>query len=543
MARRRVVVLGGGLAALSAGIHLLDQGGSARFEVKLVCMEHRLGGKAASWRLPTPAGAPSRYMEVGFHAVFGYYDRLRKMLRAVNRRVSDPRWFRPNGGVHRMYEAGSVRAVNRLDLPSGVLDVGALANSGLLSYRGMNAFEKGAAGLWLARMGSRLLGGPVDAAIDEVPFTEYCIEQGLLPELTKKSWFRYILDLAFNYPHAGSAYVGMAGFKKLAGPANSTVYYFNGATSEVMIAPLVERFLALGGSIEFCTKATRVELDPATSSLERIETRPMATAVPIAGVTDRVDVVPIGGTYPLDENPYPPPGDPQPPAASPTRTLRRGTDFDDVVWTLPVESTKALLATTSDPAAHVHAFDQLANIFSLHTIAPISGRIWTPEKLVPPTFDTVVMGTPQPAATIMDYANRVDELRRGPFGSVIEFEGQEGVHGGLTDRQIMTGLLDDFVKLPFVNASRVRAADILNQTNGHHHDFRRNTAHHMRYLLMTPGHWKYRPDQDRCPYDNLVFAGDWVKTTQETASMEAAVRSGHVAANLLRRRAGVATAD
>ena len=86
MAKKKVVVLGGGLSALSAGIHLLQEGGSAELEVTLLCMEHRLGGKAASWRLPD-----GRYMEIGFHAVFGYYRALQTLLARAGRPVSDPR--------------------------------------------------------------------------------------------------------------------------------------------------------------------------------------------------------------------------------------------------------------------------------------------------------------------------------------------------------------------------------------------------------------------------------------------------------------------
>ena len=51
-------------------------------------------------------------------------------------------------------------------------------------------------------------------------------------------------------------------------------------------------------------------------------------------------------------------------------------------------------------------------------------------------------------------------------------------------------------------------------------------------------HWKYRPEQARSPYSNVVFAGDWVNGMQPTASIEAATRTGRVAANLLRERSG-----
>jgi hypothetical protein len=138
----------------------------------------------------------------------------------------------------------------------------------------------------------------------------------------------------------------------------------------------------------------------------------------------------------------------------------------------------------------------------------------------------------------MDYANRVTELRQSHWGSVLEFEGQEGLHGHLPDDVILRGLLRDLRGLPFANAQNLDENAIMNQTGGHFYDFRRNTAHHVRYLLMEPGHWRRRPDQES-PYTNLTFAGDWMKGTQPTASMEAAVRTGRVAANLVRARAGL----
>jgi uncharacterized protein with NAD-binding domain and iron-sulfur cluster len=60
---------------------------------------------------------------------------------------------------------------------------------------------------------------------------------------------------------------------------------------------------------------------------------------------------------------------------------------------------------------------------------------------------------------------------------------------------------------------------------------------------MEPGHWKFRPDQHDRPYENLTFAGDWVQGTQPTASMEAAVRTGRVAADMLRADAGLNLAE
>jgi hypothetical protein len=534
VARQKVLILGGGLSALATGIHLLEAGGAAEFDVTLLCMEHRLGGKAASWRFPD-----GRYMEVGFHGVFGYYHELQTLLARAGHPVTDPRYFTSNEGVHLMYEE-SARAVNRLDIPSGPLDVAALFDGGFVGYDGMSIGEKLAAARWMARIGAKLLLDDIDPALDVHAFTSYCVATGLDLRLTQKSWFRYVLDLAFNYPAAGSAYVGMYGFQRLVGSDNSTVHYLNGPLSEIIVEPIARLYTQLGGKIEFCTKATRIELDIASRRVSELGTRLMATPTPIAGAVDRVTPTPIGGSYSLEENPYPT-GDPAHPSASAERTWLAGTDFDQIVSTLPVDSLRRLLGTTSRHEEAVQAIPELRRLWRLRSVASISLRMWLPQKVMPPDYETVVMGTAQPAATIIDYTNRVTELKNGTFGSVIEFEGQEGLHAAHSDAEIVRELLESFATLPFVTRSRLDIDAIINQTGGHFHQFRRNTADHMRYLLMEPGHWRYRPRQDFRPYSNLCLAGDWMQGTQPTASMEAAVRTGRVAANALRQAAGLAS--
>lgn len=532
MARRKVLILGGGLSALSAGVHLLQEGGAGAFDVTLLCMEHRLGGKAASWRLPD-----GRYMEIGFHAVFGYYHALQTLLARAGRPIDDPRWFSSNEGEHLMYEAGA-RAVNRLDIPSGPLDIGALFDGGFVGYQGMSFAEKLAAGRWLATTGARLLLDEVDPKLDEHSFTAYCVGTGLDVELTKKSWFKYVLDLAFNYPAEGSAYVGLYGFQRLMGPESSLVHYLNGPLSEVIVAPIAALFVALGGKLQLCTKISRIELDPAARVVTELGTRPMANAQALPGVIDHVVPAPSSGGYSLEDEPYPV-GDPAPALGASEQVWRRGVDFDELVSALPVDSLRTLLGTTSRFDEAVLAVPELRALWGLRTVASISARFWLPRKIVPSDFRTVVMGTPQPCATLIDYTNRVGELGNGPWGSVIELEGQEGLHAGLSDETIVRELLENLAQLPFVDRKQLDVDQVLAQANGNKWLFRRNTAQHLRYLLMEPGHWKYRPRQATRPYQNLTLSGDWMNGTQPTASMEAAVRSGRVAATLLRADAGL----
>ena len=532
MAQRKVLILGGGLSALSAGIHLLQEGGGAAFDVTLLCMEHRLGGKAASYRL-----SGNRYMDIGFHGVFGYYVALQTLLRRAGHPIDDPRWFTQNDGVHLMYEAGP-RRVNRLDIPSGPLDVAALFDGGFVNYHGMSFTEKLSAARWMVKTGARLLLEPVLPEIDQHAFTAFCVETGLDIELTRKSWFKYVLDLAFNFPAEGSAYVGMYGFQKLMGTDSSIVHYVNGPLSEVIVAPIAQLFVSLGGKLEFCTKATRIELDASQRHVAEIGSRLMANAQAIPNVVDHVTPVPIGLDYSLEDDPYPT-GDPAPAQGGSERVWKRGVDFDEVISALPVDSLRSLLRTTQDFEGAVRSVPELRKIWALRSVASISLRLWIPQKVMPADYTTVVMGTPQPCATAIDYTNRVSELMTGNWGSVIELEGQEGLHAGLTDAEIVRELLVSFRELPFVDSNRLDVDQLFNRQNGHDWVFRRNTANHLRYLLMEPGHWQHRPRQDVRPYSNLTLTGDWMNGTQPTASMEAAVRTGREAARLLRLAAGL----
>lgn len=530
--KRSVIVFGGGISALSTGIHLLEDGGAEKYDVTLLVMEHRLGGKAASWRLPD-----GRLMEIGFHAIFGYYRAIKGLLERTGHSTRDPRYFTSNEGRHLMYEA-EARALNRLQVPKGPLDLAALVHGATSRYEGMSALEKARVGRWLLKSAPSFLLGTFPESLDEDSFTAWAVSTGLDVALTRKSWFRYVLDLAFNHPNEGSAYVGAVGFQALMGYANGEVHYLNGGLSEIIIAPLARRFRELGGKVEFCTKVTRVELDVETSRVTRFGTKAMARPVPIEGVDDHVGWEPIAGSYALEEAPYPAPGEPAAPEGE-EREWRLGRDFDELVWTLPIDSTKALLRTAPRFREAVLERPELERIWHLRTVASLSYRIWLPNKVMPPDCDTVVMGAPQPAATIIDYTNRIDEFRRGRYGSIVEFEGQEGLYADHTDEELARVLLERFRELPFVDAPRVSIDDILHQKNGCRAELRRNTANHVRYVLMEPGHWKFRPRQTETGYENLVLAGDWMHGTQPTASMEAAVRTGIVAANHLRDRAGL----
>ena len=74
----RVVVVGGGLAGVSAAVILAERGA----EVTLVEREAVLGGRVAGWSDRLKSGLDFQ-MERGFHAFFRQYYNLRALLRRI----------------------------------------------------------------------------------------------------------------------------------------------------------------------------------------------------------------------------------------------------------------------------------------------------------------------------------------------------------------------------------------------------------------------------------------------------------------------------
>ena len=93
MAQKKVLILGGGLSALSAGDSPLARGRRRKLR-RDACLHG-----APARRQGVELAAPRRpLMEIGFHAIFGYYHEIRAMLARAGHPIDDPRWFTSNDG-------------------------------------------------------------------------------------------------------------------------------------------------------------------------------------------------------------------------------------------------------------------------------------------------------------------------------------------------------------------------------------------------------------------------------------------------------------
>jgi uncharacterized protein with NAD-binding domain and iron-sulfur cluster len=105
--RKRIAILGGGMAGMTAAMALTDPENPARdrYEVTLFQMGWRLGGKGASGRNTAP-GMRNRIEEHGLHIWFGCYDNAFALMRKAYEELDRPpdaplaRWrdaFKPHG--------------------------------------------------------------------------------------------------------------------------------------------------------------------------------------------------------------------------------------------------------------------------------------------------------------------------------------------------------------------------------------------------------------------------------------------------------------
>ncbi len=97
---RHVVVVGGGIAGLTAALGLAERG----VRVTVLERDGRLGGRVRSWPVTLPDGSPST-MSRGFHAFFRQYYNLRAVLRRTDpllerlRPLTDYPLVREGGGA------------------------------------------------------------------------------------------------------------------------------------------------------------------------------------------------------------------------------------------------------------------------------------------------------------------------------------------------------------------------------------------------------------------------------------------------------------
>jgi uncharacterized protein with NAD-binding domain and iron-sulfur cluster len=485
MSRPRVLVIGGGPAGLSAGVHLLEAA-RGRIDVELISMGHHLGGKAASWRDPQ-----GYVIDHGFHAIFGFYEEMKALLRRAG--VDLSKALIKSNGEFRFYDERT-RRLERFDFAHNPL----VMMSRYARFPGLTFSERLQLGAAFTKMARTLANTPALHQLDDVCYRAFLRQHGVPASVMAHPMLREVHELAFNHPYEISTYIVLR-WAQLAGHCyhDATFHYGAGSFSEQFWDPIARYFERLGGTIRVRQKLI---------GLEHSEGR--LTGLRFA-VPENVRVHPDGKSLPPAEVPV---------AAG---THSREDRFAAVISTLPAACFLEL-----NPGDELWQHPFFAGMHNLTSVSTLSLQLWLREQ-TPGRIDGSIATLPLPLGYVIDYKRLVPEFTRDRrYGAALEWVGGEVGYESMSDEELIANARAELGKVPgFIGTDRAQVV---------HASLRRNRSNHNRYLLTDPGTWRFRPTV-KTPLERLFLAGDWVRNDVETPSMEGAIRCGKEAAQAVLR--------
>ena len=220
--KRSVLILGGGLAGLTAAKHLTDRG----FSVKLLEKRSVYGGKVSSWK-----DEEGDWVESGTHCFFGAYDVLYDLMREIN--VYDSVLWKDHRLTYTL-SGGNSFTFNTWDLPSPLHLVPAIVKNGYFRFGEMLSFSKSLIPLALKK-------DKYPPTQDYLTFTEWAKQHRFGDRLLEKMFRPMALALKFIPPEEISAKIILdvtEVFYRI--PGASCMGFLKGAPQEHLIGPLQE---------------------------------------------------------------------------------------------------------------------------------------------------------------------------------------------------------------------------------------------------------------------------------------------------------------
>lgn len=220
--KRSVLILGGGLAGLTAAKRLTDRG----FSVKLLEKRSIYGGKVSSWK-----DEEGDWVESGTHCFFGAYDVLYDLMREIN--VYDSVLWKDHRLTYTL-SGGNSFTFNTWDLPSPLHLVPAIVKNGYFRFGEMLSFSKSLIPLALKK-------DKYPPTQDYLTFTEWAKQHRFGDRLLEKMFRPMALALKFIPPEEISAKIILdvtEVFYRI--PGASCMGFLKGAPQENLIGPLQE---------------------------------------------------------------------------------------------------------------------------------------------------------------------------------------------------------------------------------------------------------------------------------------------------------------
>ncbi len=673
----KIVILGGGMAGVSAAWRLSEPGWRDRFESITVFQRGwRLGGKGASSR-----GVNGRIEEHGLHVWLGHYDNAFRLMRdcygELDRARTDPgvpiqawtdafipasdigifdhhdgEWrpwighFATNDRVpgdpdETLTQPGEILSrVGRLlqdlvesfdpappapvlvpspDAPlrrraspastavlaaAAMVEGLALATGPLLERAGVEAvaaldlalteirdvMAATTTDVWGARQSWHVVGmiaavtrgaladgvlSDPDAArrLNDEEFLDWIRRHGGSQAMVESTYVRGLYDLVFGHvagdPHRGGFGAGLGAvlsIKTMLGYKAAFFWKMTAGMGDVVFAPLYEALRARGVDFEFFHRVDALHISDDGESIGAITLGRQVALADGRGRYDpllRVRGLPCFPAAPLVEQLDCDPSVADEPLESAwcgwpdaeTRVLRRGVDFDHLVFAIP-------------PPMAAHVAQELvasrrewkAMVDNIATVATQSLQLWL-------RASETDLGWPQPGTTMTGYVDGFDtwasmaqllDVEDWPdhdtpksiayFCNTLDGEwppvGDHAAHAAAEAARVRVTAERFFIEdlgvvLPGLGQHEGTRWELLcgsQRADSSALDtqyWRSNVDPSDRYVQSLPGTDKYRLRPDESGFDNMVLAGDWTDCGINAGCIEAAVVSGLEAANAL----------
>lgn len=269
---RKVVVVGGGLAGLTAAKYLVDAG----YEVLLLEKRDVLGGKVSAWK-----DADGDWVETGLHAFFGAYEEIYTLMKELGI-YENVLWKKHE--LQYTLAGGERFSFATVNLPSPLHLLPAAFKNRFFTLRERLTLVKA--------LGPMLFGSAkYYASQDNYTYEEWHTRWGISQRMLKKMFLPMALALKFLPPHEISAKIvlDVIGIFLRQNHA-SKMGLLKGSPNEYLTGPIAKYITENGGTVRTGAKLREVALDEhdrrkiaalVLENGERIEADQFVFALPI----------------------------------------------------------------------------------------------------------------------------------------------------------------------------------------------------------------------------------------------------------------------
>jgi phytoene desaturase len=461
MIRKKVIVIGGGLAGLTAAADIADAGH------QVLVLEKRpvLGGKVSSW-----TGDEGYPVESGLHIFFGCYTALLETMRRVGA-FEHILWKEHTFHVART--GGKLSRFKFPRIPAPFNGIAAFTGNDLLTVREKLTNVRALIWPWLSSL-DRV------ARWDDRTYAQWHRDYGISDGVLTKWWNPIALSMGFLPADEMSARPMTTVFHHFSRRASaSRVGFLDGPPAERLHKPFADYIQARGGELRRNARVQKLELndEQCTSSIPSLRSRAGCRPSSFAGVR-------------LDTGEF--------------------LKADGFVLAAPLHSARQIL-----PAILLEV-PYFANLRKLKSVPVMNVQVWFDRYVS--SIDNIFFTPDAPFSVFADLAltSPLYDRTGGSIVSMAVAPADKLWH--LPHEEIIEQCLVALRDLwPRARRAHVVHTTLVKIPNSIYRE--------------VPGSDALRPTQ-RTPIANLVLAGDYTRQDY-MASMEGAVRSGHLAADAL----------